>query len=93
MLGASSANARCWIGKRHKESEPRLRPPVDCDALVILVPRGLHAAPRLAFPTATSLDVLRPWLRKWCRPCTARFCKAGVTANQVTLTSLSPVRF
>lgn len=37
---------------------------------------------RLAFLAVTSLTFLKPLLRK------ARLCEAGVTANQVTLTSL-----
>jgi hypothetical protein len=47
-----------------------------------------RAEPRLAFLAATSLTFLKPLLRKALRPVAARLYEAGVTANQVTLTSL-----
>jgi CDP-diacylglycerol--glycerol-3-phosphate 3-phosphatidyltransferase len=43
---------------------------------------------RLAFLAVTSLTFLKPLLRKALRPVAARLYEAGVTANQVTLTSL-----
>ena len=43
---------------------------------------------RLAFLAATSLTFLKPQLRKALRPVAARLYEAGVTANQVTPTSL-----
>lgn len=47
-----------------------------------------RAKPRLAFLAVTSLIFLKPALRKALRPVAARLYEAGVTANQVTLTSL-----
>jgi CDP-diacylglycerol--glycerol-3-phosphate 3-phosphatidyltransferase len=47
-----------------------------------------RAEPRLAFLAETSLTFLKPLLRKALRPVAARLYEAGVTANQVTLTSL-----
>jgi CDP-diacylglycerol--glycerol-3-phosphate 3-phosphatidyltransferase len=47
-----------------------------------------RAEPRFTFLAATSLTFLKPLLRKALRPVAARLYEAGVTANQVTWTSL-----
>jgi CDP-diacylglycerol--glycerol-3-phosphate 3-phosphatidyltransferase len=47
-----------------------------------------RAEPRFTFLAATSLTFLKPLLRKALRPVVARLYEAGVTANQVTWTSL-----
>jgi CDP-diacylglycerol---glycerol-3-phosphate 3-phosphatidyltransferase len=50
------------------------------------VPRG--SGPRCAFLAATSLTLLKSLLRRAVRPVAGRLYEAGVTANQVTSTSL-----
>jgi CDP-diacylglycerol---glycerol-3-phosphate 3-phosphatidyltransferase len=50
------------------------------------VPRG--PGPRCAFLAATSLTLLKSLLRRAVRPVAGRLYEAGVTANQVTSTSL-----
>jgi phosphatidylglycerophosphate synthase len=50
------------------------------------VPRG--SGPRCAFLAATSLTPLKSLLRRAVRPVAGRLYEAGVTANQVTSTSL-----
>ena len=50
------------------------------------VPRG--SGPRSAFLAATSLTPLKSLLRRAVRPVAGRLYEAGVTANQVTSTSL-----
>jgi CDP-diacylglycerol--glycerol-3-phosphate 3-phosphatidyltransferase len=50
------------------------------------VPRG--SGPRYAFLAATSLTLLKSLLRRAVRPVAGRLYEAGVTANQVTSTSL-----
>jgi hypothetical protein len=45
--------------------------------------------PRVPFFAATSLTLLKPWLRKILRPVAAKLVHAGVTANQITLASLA----
>jgi CDP-diacylglycerol---glycerol-3-phosphate 3-phosphatidyltransferase len=47
-----------------------------------------RAEPRFTFLAVTSLTFLKPLLRKALRPVAARLYEAGVTANQVTWTSL-----
>jgi CDP-diacylglycerol---glycerol-3-phosphate 3-phosphatidyltransferase len=47
-----------------------------------------RAGPRYAFHAATSLTLLKPLLRRAVRPVAGRLYEAGVTANQVTSTSL-----
>ena len=47
-----------------------------------------RAGPRYAFLAATSLTLLKPLLRRAVRPVAGRLYEAGVTANQVTSTSL-----
>jgi hypothetical protein len=47
-----------------------------------------RAGPRYAFLAATSLTLLKPLLRRALRPVAGRLYEAGVTANQVTSTSL-----
>jgi CDP-diacylglycerol---glycerol-3-phosphate 3-phosphatidyltransferase len=47
-----------------------------------------RAEPRLAFLAAISLTLLKPVLRRAVRPVAGRLYEAGVTANQVTSTSL-----
>ena len=48
-----------------------------------------QSLPRAAFLAATSLTFLKPRVRKPLRPVAARLAQIGVTANQVTLTSLA----
>ena len=50
--------------------------------------KASRAEPRFTFLAATSLTFLKPLLRKAMRPVAARLYEAGVTANQVTWTSL-----
>lgn len=47
-----------------------------------------RAGPRYAFLAVTSLTLLKPLLRRAVRPVACRLYEAGVTANQVTSTSL-----
>jgi CDP-diacylglycerol---glycerol-3-phosphate 3-phosphatidyltransferase len=47
-----------------------------------------RAGPRYAFLAATSLTLLKPLVRRALRPVARRLYEAGVTANQVTSTSL-----
>jgi CDP-diacylglycerol--glycerol-3-phosphate 3-phosphatidyltransferase len=44
---------------------------------------------RVPFFAATSLTLLKPWLKKALRPIAAKLVRAGATANQVTLASLA----
>ena len=50
--------------------------------------KASRAEPRFTFLAATSLTFLKPLLRRAMRPVAARLYEAGVTANQVTWTSL-----
>src|SRR6202030_1572609 len=56
------------------------------DEFAMRVPRG--SGPRCAFVAATSLTLLKSPLRRAVRPVAGRLYEAGVTANQVTSTSL-----
>jgi CDP-diacylglycerol--glycerol-3-phosphate 3-phosphatidyltransferase len=53
-------------------------------------PNGLrpHRRPHAAFLAATSLTFLKPRFKRALRPLVGRLARAGITANQVTVTSL-----